>query len=89
VRLWQCLHANLFTSIETLNAAKHFEAAKRERPELRRFTDLAGVLDFLHARDGNPETKDRILAAFDAYAEVGITAIMPMPGLCRGRLVSF
>jgi RNA polymerase sigma-70 factor (ECF subfamily) len=62
--IWQTIHANLSTSIGTLNAAKHFEIAKRERPELHRFTDPAAVLDFLHGRDGDPETKDRTLAVF-------------------------
>jgi DNA-directed RNA polymerase specialized sigma24 family protein len=62
--IWQTIHADLSTSIGTLNAAKHFEIAKRERPELHRFTDPAAVLDFLHGREGHPEAKDRILVAF-------------------------
>lgn len=67
--IWQGLHAKLSTSIDTLGAAKHFEAAKRECPEIRRFTDPAAALDFLHARDGDPEAKDRILAAFVEIAQ--------------------
>jgi RNA polymerase sigma-70 factor (ECF subfamily) len=62
--IWQTIHANLSTSIGTLTAAKHFEIAKRERPELGRFTDPAAVLDFLHGREGDPQAKERILAAF-------------------------
>ena len=67
--IWQSLHATLSDSIRTLTASRRFDAPKRRHPALGRFADAPAVLDVLHDRDGDPDVKDRILAALVAAAQ--------------------
>ena len=69
--LWQSLHANLVRSIESHSARQQFSSVRQAWPALGRFSDQVGLLDFLHARDGNPGEKNAILEALVNEAQGG------------------
>ncbi len=59
---WPALHAQLMRSTETLSFRKTFETLRQISDSLRPFPDPACLVERLHARDGNTEAKNRILA---------------------------
>lgn len=58
-------------SVQPIRSRRQFEALRRDHPELRRFHDQAAVLDYLHAKSGDLDDKDRLLAAFVAEVQAG------------------
>jgi RNA polymerase sigma-70 factor (ECF subfamily) len=60
--LWPSLRASFAQSVDTIGFQRSFDVMRRETPELQRFKNPSGLLDFLHARHGDLDDKDRILA---------------------------
>jgi RNA polymerase sigma-70 factor (ECF subfamily) len=54
-----------------LKARQEFEKARAERPDLQGFADAVALLDYLNARNGDLDEKDRILAALIEMAQSG------------------
>ena len=60
---WEALHQSLVHSVDTLEAHRDFNEAKRRRPELKPFEHPAALIDYFADRDGDRDDKDRIYGA--------------------------
>lgn len=58
-------------SLQPIESRRQFEALQRSHSELRRFHDQAAVLDYLHAKSGDLDDKDRLLAVLVEEIKVG------------------
>jgi RNA polymerase sigma-70 factor (ECF subfamily) len=58
-------------SLQLIESRRRFETLQRSHSELRRFHDQAAVLDYFHARSGDLDDKDRLLAVLVAEVQAG------------------
>lgn len=94
---WHELHDKLMQSTSTLGVQRDFDGHRRDHPDLSRFGDPAALLDWLHDRTGDPDRKNRALAALvraaqapgdDARTAMTLLLLALWPGLdaAHGRL---
>jgi RNA polymerase sigma-70 factor (ECF subfamily) len=67
--LWPSLRATFARSIDTIEFRRSFGLMRQSHTELRRFDDPTNMLDFLHARSGDFDEKDRILTGLIEMAK--------------------
>jgi RNA polymerase sigma-70 factor (ECF subfamily) len=94
--LWQSLHADFARAINLFSQQQQFSRLRQKWSDLSHFTDPCSVIDFLHRRDADLETKDRILGALviasqeDAQCDVATSmlwlALWPGLDAMYGRL---
>jgi RNA polymerase sigma-70 factor (ECF subfamily) len=68
---WHEIRDHLMQSSSTLSFQRSFNAIRRTTNPLAPFQDPAAVLDALHRQSGDPDDKNRILAALVRVAQSG------------------
>jgi len=68
---WEALHRDLVRSLNTLTARKTFDDIKEQHRELKPYRDAGALIEHLHWRDEEYDTKDRIYAALVTRAQRG------------------
>ena len=66
---WEALHQSLVHSVDTLEAHRDFNQARRRRQELEHFEHPAALVDYFADRDGDRDDKDRIYGALVEMAQ--------------------
>lgn len=66
---WEALHESLVHSVDTLEAHRDFNEAKRRRRELEPFRHPAVLVAYFADRDGDRDDKDRIYGALVELAQ--------------------
>lgn len=66
---WEALHQSLVHSVDTLEAHRDFNQARRRRQELEHFEHPAALVDYFADRDGDRDDKDRIYGALVELAQ--------------------
>ncbi len=66
---WHALHAQLLRRAERLATTKHFRDMQTNHPDLEGFPDVPALLDHQHARDNDPNAKNKTLRALVTAAQ--------------------
>lgn len=66
---WRATFDHLEREISTLTSHQSFDRVRKRREALAPFTDPAALFDHLHGSGGDPEAKNRILAALIREAQ--------------------
>lgn len=82
---WEALHQSLVHSVDTPEAHRDFNEARRRRQELEPFEHPAALVDYFADRDGDRDDKDRIYGALVELAQAqGDDATLPTALLFLG-----
>ena len=66
---WEALHQSLVHSVDTLEAHRDFNEARRRQRELKLFEHPAALVDYFADRDGDRDDKDRIYGTLVELAQ--------------------